>query len=326
MLYPGFDIDLSADGRNIGNIWISDVTNESAEGKLATPIVVVKNGEGPTALLLGGIHGDEYVGQMALTKLAQEIDVNDIRGRLLIVPAVNVYASQGGTRLSPRDGQNMNVGFPGNEKGTVTDKICNVIENVLIPECDFIVDLHSGGRSLEYVPAPLVPLSKDEALNDRSLSLASAFGTEYVYVIEDNGQTTASAGHRNNKPVIATEIGGGELADLGSTTLAYEGTRRILAKTGIIQGIDFVSHAPQKLTFGPNAFLRAPTDGVFLPKHKLGTKIHKGDPAGYLMWPHEPERLAHELVYPNDGILVCRRPINRVKKGDCILHLGIPTA
>lgn len=326
LLYQGFDIDLSVAGKNIGNIWVSDVTNESAEGKIATPLVVVKNGNGPTALLLGGIHGDEYVGQLALTRLSQEVGISDIRGRLIIIPAANVHASQNGTRLSPRDGQNMNVGFPGNAKGTVTDRICNIIENVLIPECDIIVDLHSGGRSLEYVPAPLVPLSKNKSLNEHSLSLAAAFGTEYVYVIEDNGLTTAAAGHRNNKPVIATEIGGGELADPDAINLAYNGARKVLAKAGILQGIEVAPNTPQMLSFGPNAFLRAPTDGVFLPKHKLGAKIHKGDVAGHLMWPHEPERLAHELVYPNDGILVCRRPINRVKKGDCILHLGIPTA
>ncbi|MDD3181347.1 MAG: succinylglutamate desuccinylase/aspartoacylase family protein [Alphaproteobacteria bacterium] len=325
MLYPGFDIELGADGKSIGNIWVYDVTNESAEGKTATPLVVIKNGDGPTALLLGGIHGDEYVGQLALTRLAQEIAANEINGRLIIVPAANVYASQSGTRLSPRDGKNMNGCFPGNADGSVTDKICNIIENVLIPECDFIVDLHSGGRSLEYVPAPLVPLSKDEALKGRSLDLAAAFGTEYIYVIEDVGQTTAAAAHRNNKPLIATELGGGELADPDAIDLAYSGTLKVLAKAGIIQGKEVSPSVPQQLAFGPNAFLRAPTDGVFLPKHKLGAIVHKGDVAGHLMWPHEPERLAHELVYPNDGILVCRRPINRVKKGDCILHLGIPT-
>ncbi len=324
MAHPSIDVDLQAEGKNFGNIWVSDVTNESAEGKAATPVVVIKNGDGPTALLLGGIHGDEYVGQLALTTLVQSIKASDINGRLIFVPASNVYASLVGTRLSPLDGQNMNIAFPGKNIGSVTDRICNIIETALIPECDFIIDIHSGGRSLEYIPAPLVPLSKNKELDEKSLRLAEAFGTKYVYVIDDNGQTTASAGHRNKKPVIATEIGGGELASLECVTIAHQGIQNILALSGIVQKKVEAALSPQKLFFGSNAFLRAPSDGVFLPRHKLGQEIHKGELAGHLMWPHEPDRLAQELVYPDNGILVCRRPINRVRKGDCILHLGFP--
>ena len=90
MFIPSIDIDITKNGKNVGNIWVSDTSNETAEGKTATPIAVIKNGEGPTALLIGGIHGDEYVGQIALTKLIQSIQAQDIQGRLIIIPAANI--------------------------------------------------------------------------------------------------------------------------------------------------------------------------------------------------------------------------------------------
>ena len=37
--------------------------DDSAWGSLMIPITVIRNGSGPTALLTGGNHGDEYEGQ-----------------------------------------------------------------------------------------------------------------------------------------------------------------------------------------------------------------------------------------------------------------------
>ncbi len=38
------------------------------------PISVIRNGDGPTALLTGANHGDEYEGPVALQALARELD------------------------------------------------------------------------------------------------------------------------------------------------------------------------------------------------------------------------------------------------------------
>ena len=45
----------------------------SAYGVIPIPIAVVKNGMGPQVLLTGGTHGDEYEGQIALTRLVQSL-------------------------------------------------------------------------------------------------------------------------------------------------------------------------------------------------------------------------------------------------------------
>ena len=66
--------------------------DESAYGSVMIPISMAKNGEGPTALLTGGKHGDEYEGPITLFDLAQEIDPQQIRGRVILVPAMNYPA------------------------------------------------------------------------------------------------------------------------------------------------------------------------------------------------------------------------------------------
>ncbi len=72
-------IDFEQDGLQHGFLKLPHSHDESAYGSVMIPISMVKNGEGPTALLTGGNHGDEYEGPIALFDLAQSIDPRQIR-------------------------------------------------------------------------------------------------------------------------------------------------------------------------------------------------------------------------------------------------------
>jgi predicted deacylase len=53
-----------------------------------------------------------------------------------------------GMRTSPLDEGNLNRSFPGDPYGGPTAQIADYIESVLLPQCDFVFDFHSGGSSL----------------------------------------------------------------------------------------------------------------------------------------------------------------------------------
>ena len=55
------DIDFDREGLNTGVIRVPHSVHRSAYGHLTIPIAVAKNGEGPTVLLTGGVHGDGSV-------------------------------------------------------------------------------------------------------------------------------------------------------------------------------------------------------------------------------------------------------------------------
>jgi N-alpha-acetyl-L-2,4-diaminobutyrate deacetylase len=67
------DIDFEAEGKQISYLWVPYSRNNSAWGKVLVPIVVIKHGDGPTALLVGGNHGGEYEGPVCLLKMAREL-------------------------------------------------------------------------------------------------------------------------------------------------------------------------------------------------------------------------------------------------------------
>jgi predicted deacylase len=52
-------VDLDQSGKQVGTLWVPDSRNNlSAWGSIAVPIGCIKNGNGPTVLVLAGNHGD----------------------------------------------------------------------------------------------------------------------------------------------------------------------------------------------------------------------------------------------------------------------------
>ena len=68
------DIDFDSAGRQAGYLRAPLSRNTSGWGTVEIPIVSVKNGSGPTVLFTGGVHGDEYEGQIAVSRLARTLD------------------------------------------------------------------------------------------------------------------------------------------------------------------------------------------------------------------------------------------------------------
>ena len=145
-------IPLNEDGKYHGHLRLPYSRDESAWGNLMLPVTVVRNGEGPVALLTGANHGDEYEGPIALHDLALTLEPEVINGAVIIVPALNYPAFLAGTRTSPIDKANMNRIFPGKPNGTVSEKIADYFNSTLVPMADLVLDFHSGGKTINFLP------------------------------------------------------------------------------------------------------------------------------------------------------------------------------
>ena len=180
------EVDFAKDGRQHGFLRLFHSVHSSAYGFIPIPIVVLKNGDGPTALFLSGNHGDEYEGQVALCNLAKSLDPARIHGRVILLPAANFPAAMAGRRTSPIDEGNLNRLFPGDPDGTVTQQIAYYIEHELMPLADLVCDLHSGGSSLMYVPSVLLRGYSHDADMSAGLAALRAFSSPLGYVAETN--------------------------------------------------------------------------------------------------------------------------------------------
>ncbi|MGE3877039.1 MAG: succinylglutamate desuccinylase/aspartoacylase family protein, partial [Parvibaculaceae bacterium] len=169
-------LDFEADGKQCDWLRVPHSTDLSGYGVVPIPIVCIRNGAGPTALLMAGSHGDEYEGQVALAALAREIDPADVRGRIIILPALNAPAVEAGRRVSPLDAGNLNRSFPGDPVGGPTAMIAHYVTTVLLAMADLAIDLHAGGQSCDYLPCALIRSGGTEKKQRELADLAIAFG------------------------------------------------------------------------------------------------------------------------------------------------------
>ena len=119
------EIDFERGGKHVGVLHLPYSVTRSGYGMIDIPIAVIKNGDGPSVLLMAGNHGDEYEGQVTLARLIHDLDAADISGRVIILPAANLPAAMDGARISPLDSGNLNRAFPGEADGTPTWQIAH---------------------------------------------------------------------------------------------------------------------------------------------------------------------------------------------------------
>ncbi len=313
-------IPLDVDGVHHGFLKLPHSRDDSAWGSVMVPITVIANGDGPTALLTGANHGDEYEGPIALQELAASLAAKDITGRVIILPMMNMPAFAAGVRCSPVDGANMNRSFPGRADGTVTQKLCHYIATRLVPLADIVLDFHSGGRTLDFLPFAAAHILEDKTQEAACMAAMQAFNAPYsVRMLEiDNVGMFDTEVERQGKTFVTTELGGAGTSTPYTVEIAQKGIRNLLIHAGILSGT---------LTTGPSVQLDMPDDDCFsfsdtsgLVQYlcELGDMVKKGQPIARI-WPADRTGVApHECHASRSGILTARHIPGLIKNGDFV--------
>jgi predicted deacylase len=318
------DIDYERDGFQKGTLNVHHSVDRSAYGHIRVPIAVLKNGEGPTVLLTGGNHGDEYEGPVALMKLLQRLTPASVHGRIIVVPGLNFPAFLAGTRTSPIDHANMNRVFPGKREGTVTELIAHYAETELFTRADFIFDMHSGGKSLNHLATLLVyPPAEADQRRDY-LRLVQDFAAPFAMIMDHLGEdrTSAAAAERHGKVFLSSEFGGFGTVNPDGLAVAEEGLARLLNGLGVVRG-EPVPAPRFDTTYikvaGPEHYVFADVPGIFEPTVRLGETVTEGQLAGRIFNPHAPWSAPLEVRIAANGIVVCIRSHAGVEPGDCLV-------
>ncbi|MCE8051732.1 N-alpha-acetyl diaminobutyric acid deacetylase DoeB [Halomonas daqingensis] len=315
-------VDFDADGVQHGFLKLPISTDESAWGAVMIPVTVVKNGEGPTALLTGGNHGDEYEGITALLKLSSSLRAEDVSGRVIIVPMMNMPAAMAGKRTSPMDGGNLNRSFPGDPDGTVTEKIADYFTRVMTPMCDVVLDLHSGGRTLDIIPFGASHVLDDPEQQRQALEGAKAFGAPYAMMMFelDAAALFDTAVESQGKIFVATELGGGGTSTPESLALTERGVRNFLIHFGLLQGKVEMPAEPQVYLDMPDAscYVQSEHSGLLELTLALGDRVEKGQVIARVYDMTRSGAAPVEYHAGRDGILAARRFPALVNMGDTI--------
>lgn len=313
-------VDFDRDGVQHGHLKLPYSRDDSAWGAVMIPVCVVKNGDGPTALLTGGNHGDEYEGPVALSRLAQELRAEDVRGRVIIVPFMNTPAFLAGKRTSPIDAGNLNRSFPGRPDGTVTQKIADYFQRTLLPLADVVLDIHSGGKTLDFLPFAACHVLPDKARQEASEALMRAFAAPYAMrMLElDAVGMYDTAAEEQGKLFVTTELGGGGTSSARSVAIASRGVRNVLIAAGILGGEMEPGRSVMLDMPDGDCFVASQHSGLLEMCRDLGEYVAKGDVVARV---HDVLRTGGapvEYRAKRSGILAARHFPGLVQSGDTL--------
>lgn len=318
-------VDYARDGLQTGALRLPYSHNRSAYGHVPIPVMVAKRGDGPTLLLTGANHGDEYEGPVALMHLMRTLKLDQLCGRLIVVPGLNFPAYLAATRVSPIDSVNLNRAFPGDPRGTPTLMIADYVENVLMPMANVAMDLHAGGSSLNYLPTLFAMPGKDakqQALTDK---LVEAFAAPRVLIMDMLGEDRMieSAASRHDVLFLTGEFGGAATVNVEGVEIVRRGLRGIMGALEMLPAGPRPAVKTRRLVVkGNEHYIFASRPGIFEPLFKLGDEVKAGQLAGLIHDPHEPWREPAEIHFAGSGLALCIRTFARVEPGDCLAHLA----
>ncbi|MEH6476132.1 MAG: N(2)-acetyl-L-2,4-diaminobutanoate deacetylase DoeB [Sneathiella sp.] len=313
-------IDYDQEGVQHGFLKLPHSHDTSAWGSIMIPITVAKNGDGPTVLLTGGNHGDEYEGPIALYDLAGKINSNDISGRVIIVPGMNYPAFKSATRTSPIDKGNMNRVFPGNPEGTITEKIADYFQRTLLPLADYVLDIHSGGKTLDCVPFCAAHVLDDKVQQEQCVAAMRAFNAPYSIMLLEVDATGMydTAAEELGKVFISTELGGGGSATAKTVAVAKTGINNLLIHAGVMKGIPEIGDTIDLHMPDHRCFISSESTGLMELCVELGEKVTNGQLIARVYDIDRTGGVPKEYYSPLDGTFTARHFPGLIGMGDII--------
>lgn len=297
------------------------VSKMPAGHDLGFPMMVVNGaGDGPTLLVDGGIHGDEYESGEAIRAIWRDTDPADLNGAFVGVPVVNVPSFEAGRRASPVDGINMNRIFPGRREGFMTEQLAFHYFNEIVMKCDMGLDLHGGGTALAISPTVIYRQMDDEDMESRLRELALATGIDIVW--KGGGAWGGSlnlAAPRAGVPVVTAEVGGE-----GRCLETFVQQQRVLVEN-VMRNYEMIpgpATEPAERVFVRGTFQPCSTGGLYRTRVELRDRVAEGQLLGTIS--DLFGEVLEEVRAPHDGIVVSQRTFATIHPGDWTAFVGAP--
>jgi predicted deacylase len=281
------------------------------------PLLTARGQEdGPTIVVLGGVHGDEYEGMAAVRAVFARLDPMVLRGTFLGVPVCNPPAFAAATRESPVDGLNLARIFPGRPDGSVSERIAAALTTRVLANADFLIDLHSSGSRMS-MPLLVGYAAGENPAARQSREAALRFGTPVIWGHERVAAGRSLSGpHAAGVPWLYTECpSGGWLHQEIAETYA-NGVLNVMRHLGMIPGGAAVAAIDHEFVGDGDVdqSLAVPVDGFLTTRVQLLDRVAAGDLLGTV----EDARgeVIAEMRAPVDGVVILRRESPAVNAGD----------
>jgi N-alpha-acetyl-L-2,4-diaminobutyrate deacetylase len=164
--------------------------------------------------------------------------------------------------------------------------IAHFVQAKILPRCDAVCDIHSGGKSMYFSPFAAYHSLPNKPVMEKARAATLAFGAPIALeLVElDAGGMLDTAVEEMDKAFVSTELGGGGTASTHTVAIADAGVRNLLVHFGLVDGKlvarESLGLPPARMMHmpDPGCFLICDDRGIFEILVDLGAHVAEGDP------------------------------------------------
>lgn len=280
--------------------------------------------DGPTLVVLGGMHGSEFAGIEAAIRLFNEVDPSRLKGTLKVGTIYNLPAFVNNLGfLVPHDGKNPMSTFPGTPIGTYGEAMAYYFDQEVLSKADYFVELHGGDIPEALSPFVIAPVTGNAQVDKATEAMAVAYDCPLVFKrsVNDAGNPPHSAFGviaMRGKPAILAEYGQQGILKLEEAERHLVGLRNILVHLGMMQGE--LVNTVKRTYLDHHTAVRSELEGMWYPAVALNDVIKTGQVVGYIR-DYFGQDIA-PVKTSGDGHVVMTRTSPATRVGNVLVEFG----
>ena len=291
------------------------------------PVVVMHGAKpGPVFAVVSGAHGTEYSSIVAVEQLIDVVAPAELSGTLILVPLVNVPSFERIVpHVNPTDNKSMNRFYPGDPKGTQTDRASYVMTKEVVERCDHLIDLHGGDLDENLRPYSYWTVTGNKQQDDASKGMVLAFGLDHIIISSDRPKDPAASRYLENtastrgKPSITAEAGRSGPVVAGDVKLLVDGCMNVMRYLKMLPGS--ASPVARPVWIEKVVSLTSDREGMLHSTVDRDAHVVKGAKIGFVT--DYLNRPLQDVIASDSGIILFIRAVPSLKKGDTMASIGV---
>jgi uncharacterized protein len=227
--------------------------------------------------------------------------------------------------VNPTDNKSMNRYYPGDPKGTQTDRASYAMTKEVVEKCDHLIDLHGGDLDENLRPYSYWTVTGNQKQDDFSKGLVLAFGLNHIIISADRPHDPNAARYLENtastrgKASFTAEAGRSGPVEAADAKMLTDGVLRVLGHLKMTA--QHVAPVANPVWVEKVVSITAEHDGVFRPVVNRDAHVVKGAKIGAIT--DYLNRPVQDIVAPDTGIILFVRAVPSLKKGDTLANVGV---
>lgn len=278
--------------------------------------------DGPTLVVVGGMHGSEFCGIQAAIDVFNAVDPEQLKGTLIVGTIYNMPAFVNHTGfVVPQDGKNPMSTFPGKLNGTYGEVMAHYFNENVLSKADYFIELHGGDIPEALTPFTIAGETGNPVVDEKIKEMAEAYNIPLIIhsvlkPSENLGGAFVKTALRGI-PAILTESGQQGILNLEDAKVHQTGILNVMKKIGMLDG-ELVDDA-KRIYMEFNGAIRNEVVGMWYPFVKLNQRVAKDEIVGEIR-DYFGAHLA-DIKSPIDGQITVIRTSPSVGVGNVLVEL-----